>query len=455
MDIFLGIVVGLVVLMILVIVHEFGHFIASRRNGVNVLEFGIGFPPRAVAWIKDPKTHKWRKLKRSEWKSTNMAKTVGMEKPVVKSGDKVKNASKNAKIAAKNAENEKALLSVKNREKIIQDGLVFSLNWLPIGGFCQMDGESAEDERKGTFGNASFWKKTKILFAGVAMNWLTAFIILTVLAWTGMPTFLDGQFTVEADTRVEKTPVKVASVREGSPAETAGFLAGDYILKVDDEEVWYGTEIIETNEKHAGEEVNYTVLRKGEERCNCDQNLTLTATLNSTEAEYLLGVVMESSESLAYSSWSAPIVGAGLTLQITGETFKGLGQLVWNLITGVGRQFSFDDSVRESGREAISTVGDSVTGPIGILGILFPSFVSTGPANVAFIAALISISLACMNVLPIPALDGGRWALIGIFKLRHKKLTKELEEKIVTRAFMVLIALIIIVTILDITRFFR
>ena len=234
MDIFLGIVVGLVVLMILVIVHEFGHFIASRRNGVNVLEFGIGFPPRAVAWIKDPKTHKWRKLKRSEWKSTNMAKTVGMEKPVVKSGDKVKNASKNAKIAAKNAENEKALLSVKNREKIIQDGLVFSLNWLPIGGFCQMDGESAEDERKGTFGNASFWKKTKILFAGVAMNWLTAFIILTVLAWTGMPTFLDGQFTVEADTRVEKTPVKVASVREGSPAETAGFLAGDYILKVED-----------------------------------------------------------------------------------------------------------------------------------------------------------------------------------------------------------------------------
>ena len=164
---------------------------------------------------------------------------------------------------------------------------------------------------------------------------------------------------------------------------------------------------------------------------------------------------MESSQSLAYSTWSAPIVGAGLTLQITGETFKGLGQLVWNLISGIGRQFSFDDSVRESGREAISSVGDSVTGPVGILGVLFPSFVTTGPANVAFIAALISISLACMNVLPIPALDGGRWVLIGLFKLRHKRLTKELEEKIVTRAFMVLLGLIAIVTILDITRFFR
>ena len=433
MDIFIGVIVGLIVLMILVVVHEFGHFIASRRNGVNVLEFGIGFPPRAVAWVKDPKTHKWRKLKRSEWKSNNVTKTVGME-------DK-----KTSKAIAVKADD----------KKIIQDGLIFSINWLPIGGFCQMDGESAEDERKGTFGNASFWKKTKILFAGVAMNWLVAFIILTVLAWTGMPTFLDGQFTVDADTRVDRTPVKVASVHENSPAEKAGFLDGDYILRVDGEEVWHGADIIEINEKHAGEEVKYDILRKGAEGCNCDQDLTLNVTLNPIDSEFLLGIAMESSESLAYSTWSAPIVGAGLTLQITGETFKGLGQLVWNLITGVGRQFSFDDSVRESGREAISTVGDSVTGPIGILGILFPSFVSTGAANVAFIAALISISLACMNVLPIPALDGGRWVLIGFFKLRHKKLTKELEEKIVTRAFMVLLALIVIVTILDITRFFR
>ena len=430
MNIFVGIVVGLIILMFLVVAHEFGHFLASRRNRVRVLEFGIGFPPRAMAWVKDPKTHKWRKLKRSEWSGGNVAKTVGMEKV---------------------AENEKALSSVKNRgddKKIIQDGLIFSINWLPIGGFCQMDGESAEDSRKGTFGNANFWAKTKILFAGVAMNWLVAFIILTVLAWTGMPTFLENQFTIEGDTRVEQTPVRVASVAENSPAKRAGFKANDYILKVNGETVAYGTDITKINKENVDRDVTYTVRRDNEE-------VNLTATLNSADSEYLLGVTMESSESLAYSSWSAPIVGAGLTLQITGETFRGLGELVWNLISGIGRQFSPDDTVRESGREAIETVGDSVTGPVGILGILFPSFVSTGAANVAFIAALISISLACMNVLPIPALDGGRWLLIGIFKLRHKKLTKEIEEKIVTRAFMVLLGLIVIVTILDITRFFR
>lgn len=442
MDIFLGIVVGLIVLMLLVIAHEFGHFIASRRNGVNVTEFGIGFPPRAVAFIKDPKTHKWRKLKRSEWGDTNAAKTVGIEKT--------------AKNSAKSAESQKApgsgLEFNKNREKIIQDGLIFSINWLPIGGFCQMDGESAEDERKGTFGNANFWRKTKILFAGVAMNWLVAFVILTVLAWTGMPTFLEGQFTIESDTRIETAPVKVASVREDSPAEKAGFVAGDYILEVNGETVSSGSEVIALNQDKAKQEVEYKISRAKDGDA---EELSLIATLNSADSEYLLGIAMESSDSLSYSTWSAPIVGAGLTLQITGETFKGLGQLVWNLITGVGRQFSPDDSVRESGREAISSVGDSVTGPVGILGVLFPSFVSTGANNVAFIAALISISLACMNVLPIPALDGGRWFLIAIFKLRHKKLTKETEEKIVSRAFIVLLALIAIVTILDISRFFR
>lgn len=443
MDIFIGVVVGLIVLMILVVAHEFGHFIASRRNGVRVLEFGIGFPPRAVAWIKDEKTGKWRRLKRPEWDKTGITKAVG-------------------------AEDKKALKTAKNREddkKIIQKGLIFSLNWLPIGGFCQMDGESAEDERKGTFGNASFWKKTKILFAGVAMNWLVAWIIFTILAWAGMPSFLDNQFTIEADTRIDYTPVKVKEVRENSPAEKAGFRTGDYILEVDNMVVKNGSEIIEQNKDKAGEEVNYKVRRTVSDDCQCikapcdcptiEKELDLTAVLNSADSEYLLGVAMESSESLAHSTWSAPIVGAGLTLQLTGETFKGLGELVWNLISGVGQQLSFDGDVRESGREAIQSVGDSVTGPVGIIGVLFPSFTASGPANLAFLAAVISVSLACMNVLPIPALDGGRWFLILIFKLRHKRLTKEVEEKIVARAFMILLALIVIVTILDITRFFR
>ncbi len=433
MDILIGVIVGLIVLMTLVTLHEFGHFIAARRNGVNVLEFGIGFPPRAAAWIKDPKTHKWRKLKKSEWDKTGVMSTVMSDK--------------------KSAPAEK-ITTESSKTKIFADGLVFSLNWLPIGGFCQMDGESAEDERPGTFGHANFWKKTKILFAGVTMNWLTGFIILTVLAWTGMPTFLNNQFTVESDTRTDESVVTVTEVVENSPAAKAGFIAGDIIVSIDNEAVTRASDVTKYNNEHAGEEVKYKILRRGEEGCNCDTNEELVVTLNDSGAEYLLGVAMSAPQALSYSTWSAPIVGAGLTLQITSETFKGVGELVWNLVSGVGRMFSFDAGVRESGQAAISSVGDSVSGPVGIIGVLFPSFTAAGPTNLAFLAALISISLACMNVLPIPALDGGRWLLIAIYKIRGKKLTKETEQKIVSRAMFALLAIFAIVTILDIVRFF-
>ena len=418
MDILVGVIVGLLVLMFLVTAHEFGHFIAARRNGVNVLEFGIGFPPRAIAWVKDPKTGKWRRLPRKEWTKEKATKVV------ISDGNK----------------------------DFAQKGMIFSLNWLPIGGFCQMDGESAADTRAGTFGKAGFWAKTKILFAGVAMNWLVAIIIFTILAWTGMPEFLDGQFTMANDTRTDATPVQITSVAENSPAAKAGLAANDYIVAVNGTEVKYASEITDINTEHAGEEVSYKILRKGAEDCNCDKDLDLKVTLNPADSEYLLGVTMASSQSLSYSTWSAPIVGIGLTAQLTGETYKGIGIMIGNLVSGTARLFSPNSEVREEGQEALSEVKDSVSGPVGIIGVLFPAFTSAGLTNLAFLAALISVSLACMNVLPIPALDGGRWLLIAIYKLRKKKLTKETEEKIVSRAFIVLLALIFIVTILDIIR---
>lgn len=424
MDIFIGVIVGLIVLMILVTLHEFGHFLAARRNGVNVLEFGIGFPPRAIAWIKDEKTGKWRRLRRSEWVKDKSNKVVYSE----------------------------AKKGYADSRGLAQKGMIFSLNWLPIGGFCQMDGESAADSKKGTFGAASFWSKTKILFAGVMANWLVAILIFTVLAWTGMPEFIDGQFTVSSDTRRVSEPVEIVMVAEGSPAEKAGLKSGDKILAVDGNEFLYSSEIMDYNETKAGEEVIYKIRRAGEPGCNCDADFEAAVVLNPKDAEYLLGVQMASAQSLSYSTWSAPIVGVGLTAQITGETFKGVGVMLWNLVSGTARLFSPDAGVREDGQEAISSVGDSVSGPVGIIGVLFPAFTSAGPTNLAFLAALISVSLACMNVLPIPALDGGRWLLIAIYKLRKKELTKETEEKIVSRAFMVLLALIFIVTILDVVR---
>ena len=404
MSVVIGIIIGIFMLMFLVTAHEFGHFIAARRNGVEVEEFGICFPPRAVAWRKV--NGKWRRLKKKEWK-----------KPPGK-------------------------------------GTIISLNWLPIGGFCQMKGESDADTEAGSFGASSFWQKTKILFGGVAMNWLVAFVLLTILAWVGMPHFLDGQFMMPNDTRVlVENPVAIGEVLDDSPASKAGLKSGDIIKRVrvvDDNseraEIITTQDLLDFNERHAGDVIYLTLDRKGDE-------MTAEVKLNDKDADYRLGASI--SGSVYYmSSWSAPIVGLVTTAQITGETFKGVGTLLYNLVSGVIQQINPNQAVRESGAAAIKSAGDSVSGPVGIIGVLFPAFAASGLNNLTFLVALISISLACMNVLPIPALDGGRWLLIAIYRLRKKKLTKETEEKIVGRAFMVILILAAIVTVIDIMRLF-
>ena len=411
MSVVIGIIVGLLILMLLVTGHEFGHFIAARRNGVTVEEFGICFPPRALAWRKV--NGKWRRLKKSEWDNPP------------------------------------------------GEGLIFSLNWLPIGGFCQMKGESDADRRKGSFGAASFWGKTKILFAGVAMNWLMAFVILTILAWIGMPHFLEGQFEIPEDTEVVvTTPVTVGEIVEESPAAKAGLQKGDIVRQMrflgcedgacdapkgERAIISVPDDLLAFDAKYAGQTVYMTYDREG-------NTSTTEIVLNSSDADYILGAGI-SGNAVYRSSWSAPIVGFGTMVQITGETFKGVGQLLWNLVSGVVRQLNiFDQGARESGAQAVKAAGDSVSGPVGIIGVLFPNMMSSGIGNLLFFTALISISLACMNVLPIPALDGGRWLLILIYKLRKKKLTKDKEEKIVSRAFMVLLIIVAVVTVIDIMR---
>ena len=392
---------GLLMLMLLVVAHEFGHFIAARRNGVDVEEFGIGFPPRAIAWRKVGK--KWRKLTRKEW------------------------------------------------DKAPGEGLIISLNWLPIGGFCQMHGESDADDRKGSFGQASYWSKTKILFAGVAMNWLVAFLIFTVLAFMGMPHLIKDQFVIESDViKSAQVPVTITNIIEDSPAAFAQLKENDVITKVqaadgsDETAVMSTDDLLNFNERHAGEDVYMTFVRDG-------NFSTVSVKLNDKDSEYRLGAGIGGS-AIYRSTWSAPIVGLGTTVQLTGETFKGIGVMLWNLIDGGVKQIVGNNEAKEQGAKELQQAGDSVSGPVGILGILFPAFTASGPRSLFFLVAIISVSLACMNVLPIPALDGGRWLMISIARLRKKRVSREAEEKIVGRSFIVILILALLITVLDIFR---
>ncbi|MCD8561811.1 site-2 protease family protein, partial [Candidatus Saccharibacteria bacterium] len=154
------------------------------------------------------------------------------------------------------------------------------------------------------------------------------------------------------------------------------------------------------------------------------------------------------------ATWSAPLVGVVTTLQYTWVTLEGLGDLVVNFFGGLIGQLSLNEESRAAATEQLNEAGASVAGPVGILGVIFPAASEAGPIQVIFLAAIISLTLAVMNALPIPALDGGRWFVTMLYKVRKKPLTKEKEEKIHGTGFMVLMLLIIVITVADVAKFF-
>lgn len=379
MELVLGVLVGLIILVFLVVIHELGHALVAHRNGVVVEEFGIGFPPKA-------------------W------------------GKRLKN------------------------------GTLFTINWLPLGGFVKLQGENDAASKKGDYGAASFWVKTKILLAGVLVNWLMAVVLLTGLAVTGLPKILPNQFSVAGDTVQVTEPVQLMSLVKNSPAEQAGFQSYDKILRFDGKDIKTSTQLIQFTKDYRGKTVDIIYSRDNEE---AQKTVTLK---NNKEAN--LGASL-SQQQRSKSTWSAPIVGLVTTGQFTVATLQGLGDLLANLGKGIVLQLSTDSAVRKQASEELQTVGASVAGPIGILGVIFPSAQKAGATELVFLTAIISLTLAVMNVLPIPALDGGRWFLMALFRALKKPLTKEREEKIVGVSFMVLMALIVVVTVSDVGKLFN
>ncbi len=383
----LSILLGLLILTILVAVHELGHGIVARRHGVVVEEFGIGFPPRA----------KSKKIKQS----------------------------------------------------ILGKNVLYSLNWLPLGGFVKLQGEHDSDKNKGDYGRASFWQKTQILLAGVAMNWLLAALLLSGLALFGIPRILPDQFTVAADTIVVQKPVEIIAVQDGSPAEAAGLVAGDILLSIDDQTLKKTEEFTAATAARQGQRISLSYQRDGETR---QTTATLRADSNKAQQQGYLGASLAQPE-LLRSTWSAPIVGFGLTAQMTGLTMQGLGDTLISFGKGVVQKFSFDEQVRQTGSQNIEQAGQNVAGPVGLLGSILPRLIEAGPAHVILVSAIISLSLAVLNALPIPALDGGRWFLTALYRLLGRQLTPEREEAVHATGFLILMGLFVLITIADIGKF--
>jgi regulator of sigma E protease len=373
MSVFL-IIIGLLLFVGLVVVHEFGHFLAARKNGVEVEEFGVGFPPRA--------------------------------KIITKKG-----------------------------------GTTFTLNWLPLGGFVKLKGEHDADIEPGSYGAASLAAKTKILLAGVGMNLLAAFIILTFLAAVGMPKIIDNQFTVTRDTKVIKQEVLAGYVQPGSPAAQAGIATRDQIEAIGGQNTPMITlktanQLPEITKQYAGQTVTM-VVRSGDKATQKTVKLLsakeVEASKNTNNPKGHLGI-SPTEYSLQRSTWSAPVVALGLMKQLTLLTLKGLGSAVSNLFRGHAAQAS-----------------SQVSGPVGIF-VLIKDGSILGYQFILLIIAVISLTLAIMNALPIPALDGGRLFVTLLYRLRGKKLTAKHEELIHGAGFVFLMALFVLITFVDIKR---
>lgn len=391
MELVFGIIVGLVILVILVVLHELGHAVVARRNGVVVEEFGIGFPP--AAWAKKVK-NKWTKF-------------------------------------------------------IAKDKIIFSINWLPLGGFVKLKGEHDAADKKGDYGAATFWQKTKILLAGVTVNWVTAAILFTILAWTGLPKVLPDQYSVPGDTRLTVHPIQIV-VTKDSPAEKAGLKTGDIVKSLAGEKLEAPNELSRLTEQNKGKKVDVVYEREGNE-----QHTTVHLRENNNGGQGYLGVGTNTKPTTIHATWSAPIVGVATTAQLTAATFDGLGKLFVGLGQGIAAQFSSDPAVKKAGGEELATAQQSVAGPVGIFGQLFPAATSAGLTPLLFLTAIISLSLAVVNVLPIPALDGGRWFTMAVFRLIRQPLTKEREEKIQAIGWVILMALVVLVTIVDVGKFIK
>jgi regulator of sigma E protease len=371
-------VLGLILFVGLVVLHELGHFIVARRNGVEVEEFGIGFPPRI-----------WKK-----------------------------------------------------RVKSPKGNYDFTINALPLGGFVKLKGEHDSDKTPGSFGAAALWAKVKIMMAGVTMNLLTAFVLLTLLALIGIPKLIDNQFTVNSNTQETRREILVGYVEADSPAAKAGLKTRDELVSIragiGEFRLSNAKDLPEITKSLAGRQVEVVYERGSESKIAQVQLRSAQEVDSAKDSENPKGYlgVSPSEYVLQRSTWSAPIVAAGLIKQISELTFKGLGNVIAELFRG-----------------DTSKATEQVAGPVGIFVLLKDGSI-LGYQFIIMIIAVISLTLALINALPIPALDGGRLFVTILFRAIKKPLNKNTEEWIHGTGFVLLMGLFVLITWVDIRRFF-
>jgi len=370
---FTTIIIFILVLSVLVFSHEFGHFFSARKFGVKSDEFGLGFPPRAIGVYKNTKG-KWRRL----FGNKDLETLTGDDVP----GD-----------------------------------TVYSLNWLPIGGFVKIKGENGDNrDEKDSFGAKPIWQRTIILAAGVFMNIVLAFVLFSACFIIGAPQSVDTGGKIQ-----------ITEVIKGSPASQAGILTGDVVTGADNQ-LFAGVPQMQAYIGAKGtSEVALKIIRGSE-------NLTVNIKPELQAGKSIIGVGLDQIDTVRYPFFKA-----------IWEGFKQTGSILWLILV------SFVGLIRNLIMGVSS--GDAVGGPIRIAQMT-GEVARFGFVNLLNFTALLSLNLAVINFLPFPALDGGRIFFLLIEKIKGKPIKRETEAAIHNIGFLILIALILLVTYKDIARMF-
>lgn len=353
----MDIIIFILALSVLVLVHEFGHFMAAKLTGVKVEEFGLGLPPRIVG--------------KKRW------------------------------------------------------GTVWSLNWLPIGGFCKLFGEDLEEKgaekNKDSFVTKNPWQKALIVLGGVIMNLVLAVVIFTVVyAILGVP--------------VETNKVKIIGVAKNSPAETTGLKDGDWIKSINGTELKSGSELTEKISENKGKNVKLLITSDKEKT---DKEVIVQVREKAPDGEGLMGVVISTTE-MQKIKWYEFYKGIGAGFKEAYYWGKIIWMGVWQMLSGL----------------FIGKVPKDVSGPIGMYQATSSIKNNQGILAMIHFFGVVSVNLAIVNVLPFPALDGGRIIFVIYEMLTKKRANQKFEAVVNNLGMLILLGLILLVTIGDISRIF-
>ena len=369
--------VFIIILGVMVFFHELGHFWTARKMGVKCDEFGFGFPPRIFGWRKVNGKRKFF------WGN-------------------------------------------KDTEEIKSDDTIYSMNWIPLGGFVKIKGEDGESKvDPDSFGSKKAWKRAAILSAGVTMNVILAAVCLIIAFMIGAPQVIDGDLE---QAHIQNPKVQIMTVLKDSPAEESGLKMGDVLLGINGEsftEVQAVQDYIDQNEE---EPLNFAIKRLDEE-----MEFTVTAIEIEELSQKAVGIGLAKTGTVSYPWYQSIWLGIRATAVMFVQIILAFYTVIKNAIVG-------------------QPLGIDVAGPVGIA-VMTGQVARMGFVYILQFTALLSLNLAIINFLPLPALDGGRVLFLIIEKLRGKPIKQKTEQIVHAAGFAFLMLLVVVVTGRDLMRF--